>query len=403
MARAETKTWLSLDRWAEIVGINPLHFNQLGSNEFPDLCGQPWYQYDWQDADRVGRESIAMAIREAERRMAKYVGYNLLPDWHQEVVMTPRPVSPELYGKAYHPRYSRKSVKTSRGYLISGGVKATSLIEAGAAIVRSDADGDGYEELCTITVTTDVTDCEIHVYYPGESGADNWEIRPIKVSSSGGVATITFKSWQAVDPDAMEALNPSPITAETDGNYITTVDVYRVYNDPQTQATFMWENLPDTCDCGDDDCEVCAWSTQTGCLQTRNSRLGYFTFAPASWDSDSEIFTSAEYVVAREPEKMRLYYYSGWKDQDRVCPTVEMDRELERAIAHFAATLLDRDMCACNNVQHYLDYWREDLARAGTDVVYQNTQTILGCPFGTMRGAVYAYNICNDEGRKIGR
>jgi len=403
MARAETKTWLSLDRWAEIVGINPLHFNQLASTEFPDLCGQPWYQYDWQDADRVGREAIAIAIRSAERRIAKYVGYNLLPDWHNEIVPVPRPASPELFGKAVNPRYARKSVKATKGYLISGGVKASSLIEAGLAIVRSDADGDGYNELCTVTVTTDVDDCEIHLYYPGENGADIWEIRPITISSSGGIATITFKSWQVVDPDKTQGLDPSPLTAETDSNYITTVDAYRVYNDPQTQATFMWEDLPDACDCGSETCETCAWSTQTGCLQVRNDRLGYFTFNPATWDTDNEKFTQSEFSVAREPDKIRLYYYSGWRDQDIICPAVNMDRELERAIAHFAATLLDRDMCACNNVQYYLDYWREDLARVGADVTYQNSPHILSNPFGTMRGAVYAYNVCNDNQRKIGQ
>lgn len=403
MARAETRTWLSLDRWCEIVGINPLHFNQLASTEFPDLCGQPWYQYDWQDADRVGRESIAMAIRQAERRIAKYLGYNLLPDWHDEIVMTPRPASPELFGRAYQPRYSRKSVRASKGHLISGGVKASSLIEADASITRSDADGDGYKELCTVTVTTAVADCEIRVYFPNENGADEWEIRPITVTSTGGVATITFKSWQAVDPDLQSILNPTPATAETDGNYITTVDVYRVYNDPQTQVTFMWEALPDNCDCGSSTCSACGWGTQSGCLQAKDTRLGYFTFNAGTWDADNENFDVAEFSVAREPEKMRIYYYSGFEDRDRTCPRVDMDRELERAIAHFAATLLDRDMCACNNVQHYLDYWREDLARVGSDVTYQNSPMVLGNPFGTMRGAVYAYNVCNDEGRKIGK
>lgn len=147
MARAETKTWLSLDRWAEIVGINPIHFNQLASTEFPDLCGQPWYQFDWQDADRVGREAIAQAIRLAERRMSKYLGYNLLPDWTDEIVKTPRPASPELFGNAINPRWARKSVNASKSHIISGGIKASTLIEAGAAIVRTDGDADTYKEL----------------------------------------------------------------------------------------------------------------------------------------------------------------------------------------------------------------------------------------------------------------
>ena len=401
MARAETKTWLSLDRWAEIVGINPIHFNQLASTNFPDLCGQPWYQHDWQDADRAGREAIAQAIRDAERRIAKYLGYNLLPDWHDEIVMTPRPASPELYGTTYNPRYARKSVTASKNHLISGGVRASALIEAGAAIVRTDADGDGYSELCTVLVTTDVTDCEVHVYYPGESGSALWEIRPIKISSTGGVATLTFKSWQIVDPDKQSILNPEPLTDSVDANYFDTVDVYRVYNDPQTQVSFLWESIP--IPCGSSSCAACEWGTQSGCLQVRNDRLGMLTFHPADWNAVTEVFDAVEFSVCREPEKMRLYYYSGWKDPDNTCPTNKMDSQLERAVAHFAATLLDRDLCACNNVQNYLDHWREDLARVGADVTYQNSPMLLGNPFGTTRGAVFAYNICNDEGRKVGK
>lgn len=100
---------------------------------------------------------------------------------------------------------------------------------------------------------------------------------------------------------------------------------------------------------------------------------------------------------------MRLYYYSGFEDPDRTCPRRDMDQALEKAVAHFAATLIDRDMCACNNVQNYLDYWREDLARVGDNVTYQNSPMLLGNPFGTMRGAVHAYKVCNDEGRKVGK
>jgi len=365
MARAETRTWLSLDRWAEIVGINPLHFNQLASTQFPDLCGEPWYQYAWQDADRVGREAIAQAIREAELTMSRYLGYNLVPDWTDEILLTERPSPPELYGGALNPRYASKSVSAMKGHVISGGIRATSLIEAGAAIARSDVDGDAYEELCTVTVTTDVADCEIKVFYPGESGSLDYEIRPIKISSVGGVATITFKAWQVVDQNLTEKLNPEPLTDTVAANYITTVDVYRVYNDPQTQVLFMWEALPGSCDCGSSTCAICGWGTQNGCLQVRDNRLGFLTYKPGTWDTDSEVFLSAEWSVGREPEKMRAYYYSGYEDRTRSCPRHEMDTALEKAVAYYASTLVDRDMCACSNVQNFLSFWREDLARQG--------------------------------------
>lgn len=404
MARADTLTWLPLDRWFEIVGINPLHANQLASTDFPDLCGQPWYQYAWQDADRVGREAVAQAIREAEQMMSRYLGYNLLPDWTDELILTERPSPPELYGNAVNPRYARKSVTASKGHVVSGGIRASSLIlPAGVAIDRTDADNDDYKELCTVEIVTDVADCEIHVYYPGKDGDPKYEIRPINVSSDGVTATITFKSWQAVVLNKQEALDPEPLTDSDVDNYITTVDVYRVYNDPQTQVLFMWEYLPWTCNCGSETCETCAWSTQSGCLQIRDTRLGFLAYNPAAWDAVNSKFTSAEWAVGREPEKMRAYYYSGYEDKTRTCPKKEMDTTLEKAVAYLASTLVDRDMCACSNVQNFLDYWREDLSRQGADVAFQVTPTLLGNPFGTMRGAIHAYNVCNQEGRRIGR
>jgi len=401
MARSETRTWLSLDRWGEIVGINPLHMNQLASTQFPDLCGEPWYQFAWQDADRIGRESLSQAIRDAELTISRYLGYNLVPDWTNEILLTVKPSPPELYGNSVNPRWAAKSVSAMKGHVISGGVRATSLIEpAGIAIDRSDPDLDGYEEHCEVEVTTDVEDCEIHVFYPGKGGSPEWEIRPIKVSSSGGIATITFKAWQVVDPDKQSVINPEPLTETVAANYFTTVDVYRVYNDPQTQVLFMWES---SCGCGSSGCEACSWGTQYGCLQIRNNRLGMMTYRPATWNEDTEQFDTAEWSVCREPEKMRAYYYSGYQDQYRNCPVKEMDRDLEKAVAYYAATLVDRDMCACSNVQAFLDFWREDLSRQGTDLAFQNTQMILGNPFGTMRGAIYAYQVCNQEGRRIGR
>jgi hypothetical protein len=338
--------------------------------------------------------------------MSRYLGYNLVPDWTNELVMTVRPSPPELYGGNLNPRYAGKSVTALKGHVISGGIKSTpvlSLIEAGAAIARSDVDLDTYKEHCKVEVVTGVADCEIHIYYPGKNGEEQYEIRPIKVSSSAGTATITFKSWQAVKLADQEVLNPEPIDAIDDSKYIVTVDVYRVYNDPQTQVLFMWEDLPGSCNCGSSTCAVCGWATQSGCLQTRNNRLGFLTYNPATWDKDEEEFTSAEWAVGREPDKMRIYYYSGYEDQSRTCPRKEMDFSLEKAVAYLATTLVDRDMCACSNVQAFLDFWRVDMARQGTDVAFQVTPALLGNPFGTMRGAYYAYRVCNEEGRRIGR
>ncbi len=66
MGRSEVLTKLPLDRWAKIMGIDPLHFNGvLDDTHTTQSCEQPWMQFAWQSNDRIGREDIAVAIAQA--------------------------------------------------------------------------------------------------------------------------------------------------------------------------------------------------------------------------------------------------------------------------------------------------------------------------------------------------
>ncbi|NIM48327.1 MAG: hypothetical protein GTO22_03560, partial [Gemmatimonadales bacterium] len=97
MARATTPTWIPLDRWAELLGISPIHFNGMYIDLGPSGdCGDTWYQNAWQQTDFVSREDVAVAIREAEMKIASELGYFMLPDWViDERKKTVRPVRPE--------------------------------------------------------------------------------------------------------------------------------------------------------------------------------------------------------------------------------------------------------------------------------------------------------------------
>lgn len=418
MARADTKTWLPIDRWAEIMGQDPLHFNGVYTALRPQRsgCDDFWAQFDWQDTQHVSRESLAIAIRDAERQIAQYVGYNLLPDWTtDERHNTVRPADRTLYSgglsniwgrraySAVNVRGQAKSIKTRKGHIISGGVKTKAVIEAAAAITRSDADGDGYSELCTVTVATTITDLdEIRVYFAGKSGADAWEIRPLtSVSADGTNATITFKIWQVVDPDNVQGLDVSWVDGDTAGNFETTVDVYRVYNNPATQVQFMWEPFP-TCACTTGQtCTVCQHSTQYGCLRARDYRRGSFTYEPADYDSDDEEWDATAYVIARDPDRLRLWYYSGWKDEELARPYTILDSKWERCIAYYAVALLDRELCECDNLQVFYNYWRDDLAKTNTNRSYVLSPSDLANPFGTTRAGMYVWKRVNEPGIKL--
>lgn len=411
MARADTPTWLPLDTWAKIMGANPLYFNGLSSNTlFPGTqCGTPWQQFSWQNAGQVARDDLAYAIREAERKIAGEVGYNLIPDWTvDERIPTTRPADPTLFsGNGLNVRGLRKSVQTQKGWIISGGKKTKTLIEAGLAVTRSDPDGDGYSELMTVTVTTSLTDAnQIRLFYPGENGKDEWEIRPIKVTMQGVGATVEFDSWQLVDPDLqiLVAKQSEGIDAEVDGNYLTTIDAYRVFNDPQSQLQLLWEG--DSlllCDCGSSTCVHCQHSVQDGCMLARDLRLGMFTYAPGIWNAANENFDTTAPAVLRDPESVRTWYYSGWQDKSLDRPRVEMDRFWQTAVAYYAAALLDRPTCACDNVTEFVKKWRKNVTFTSDAGAFQVSPYQIDNNLGSSMGALFALKRIDEEGRKIGR
>ena len=405
MARSNVKTWLSLDRWFDIMGIHPLHANQLVHAALMNnnVCGEVFFQREWQHSDRVGRESIAQAIQEAEQDISMQVGYNLMPDWTvEERLAYPQPDMPGVYGlSGMNPRGQYKSVELKRGHIVSGGMRTKAVIQAGVAFARQDDDSDGFQETCVVTVVTSVTDPdEIHLYYPAKSAADGWEIRPIAVSISGGNVTIRFKIWQVVAANQQERIDAAPLDATLAASYETTVDIYRVYNDPATQVQFMWENDPSITSCGT--CQACQLGTQAGCFHLRDPRLGLAVPAPASWNSSTNRFDETVWAACREPDQVRFWYYSGFLDLSLDRPYVDMAPYWEYAVAYYAASKLDRPVCGCSNVEQFIQHWRRDAAFSSQDEGgFTVTPETMANKIGTTMGALYAYKRINKSGIRV--
>lgn len=406
MAITSTVTWLPLDRWFAIFGLDPWHANGIYTLKRPStVCSDPWLQWAWQNSDRIGREELARAIYKAERDIARALGYFLIPDFvSQESQVVDRPGRPEMFATSYRNlRGLPKTVQTNWGYVISGGIEKLTAIKTAAVITWSDADGDGYAETGTVSNATTVTDaCRIVIAYPGKSGAARWRIRPIEATISGGIVTVTFKKYQAVLANLMETLGADAdqtvrgVDGDVVANFLTTVDIYERSIDPSKQVTLLWEPT-DTCDCGSSDCVQCTYSTQTGCLLPRDERLGLVAYRPASWDAVDEQFDAAELAVCRDPDKLHLWYYAGYTSDDPqvACPRLQMDPDLELAVAYYAAALLDHEICACSNIQTRIEYWRTDRALIQSadnqSTAYRQQHKLLDNPFGTTHGAIFAW------------
>lgn len=405
MARANTRTLLSLDRFFQIIGMDPLTANGLVSAVAPaGHCESVMYQYQWQHAQQVGREEVADAIRHAEDLIRAEIGYPVAPDW----IAAERVTLPRAYAAHYtslvagHWGYG-PSVRARNGHIITGGRRASTLVAALVGLTYTDEDGDGYFETATLDdIATTLTEpCELRVYFPGQAGADAWEIRPAHVSINAGIASIVVRREQCVDPDLWEARNADSgiIDADDDANFLTEADVYRVYNDPSAPIEFLWE--ASQCDrCGGAGCPSCEYATQGGCIRVRDERLGSFTYAPATWDALTSTFAFTAYTVCRIPDYARLWYRAGY--QPNGCA---MDPYLERTVALLAVALLEGDLCNCASLRSFFDDCRIDLALndGNTNTSYVTGPNVLACPWGTRKGAVMAWRRVQAEGWKVPR
>lgn len=407
--RASTPTGLSLWEWARTMGVHPLHFAQITIPNIEHVyCDQTWFQFDWQDVQRASREQIAEMISRAERLLEAEVGYPPLPRYViDERQKLRQPYRPELVNLNWRDmRGFPLTLATEVKQVVSAGQRAVTLVEAAAPITWVAADPNGWSPTGTATAATGLTEaCEIRAFYPGKGGAPEWELRPASVVLAAGTATVTIRRELAVLDALYDTLTPQPVDGTTDANFLATMDIYRVWTDPSAQASFLYEAAL-SCGCGlpaGVTCPQCGYATVTGCLTPRDARLGILDYQPATWDADAEAFTVACHPCDRAPDIARIWYLAGNRDLSRTCPMVEMDPQWARVVARFAAALLTRNPCSCND--DIFDGIRADLRFAGGAEqlsTYRLTQKEMGNPFGTTLGALEAWKWANQPGMNLG-
>lgn len=387
--RASTPTKLSLYDWTTIMGMSPLHVAGIDLGAIRGVhCTKPLPQYDWQEGDRVSREQIARVIAMAEENIENYLGFHVLPSYDvNESMLTPRaypiPQGEYITSALYRAKW---------GYFIEGGRRAVTQmaviaqeIAAGppqvfADILWSDESTPPpgiYWRVGTVlaTVPADTDPCEIRVYYPGHDADPAWEIRPAEVTIVNTTATIVFRRELAVNPDQWDALVYEAANGDSDADFLDTVDVYRVYTDPAQQIALYGHP------------HLCPYCTDTvdpaaGDAAIIDPTLSQLHVAKGTWTNG--VFT-ANGACSPVATRALFSYLSGYADARQVCPTKIMDGQLARAIAVYAAALLERPPCDCT-VDSW-EYWRQD-ANEGARYSIQSTRNT---PFGTRRGAVYAW------------
>lgn len=389
MARANTPTLLSLDRWAEIIGIDPRHFNQIVCEAFPadSACDDIWYQYGWMLGEKASREDLARAIAQAERMIAQFLGWWPAPIWSVSEPQT-WPAQRVVWGGSYGIASRHfipghfKRVKTNWGRVIRGGRETWSLLASNVAVTYSDPYTIGFDDLASVTTAYDATThsglvgSEVRLVPTGTITEDlvRLQIRGLSVVlTAPNTLDIEGGASKFLDPALWE--NPDAADGDVAANFLDHVDVYRRWtsdqgnsNAPVEFGTELW--------CPPDASAACDVSVSYGCIMVVKPLTGIIAPVPATWGSAN---TWVRSNLCGEPDEVRLWYLSGypWDDWG------EMSHPLDRAVAALATALLQKPVCGCENESRLVFYWQQTPANLTVEQAE--------CPFGAQNGAYQAW------------
>jgi hypothetical protein len=366
-------TYALLNRWQYTLDVNIWHFNQVAGNGAPfvgDNCTEVWIQPE--------REHVARALYSAVNKMKDAMGFYPRPVYLSERIPFGR-------GNPYSLQYLQ--TKWGNRKLIEFGQRATSVISAGAAIVYTDSDLDGVPDLATITVTSGVSTAEVALFFRTADGAPSaahelWEITPITVTQSGGTTTITAPRayfvkpsiWNVprdpADPNTLEK-NDADTTQTSD--FVTAVDVYRVYTDTTTplqvygdpiytQATDLDQNL-----------------ATTGVARIVDAELGLFEARVENCD-----------CVSHHIQGVQVYYKAG-----EALEYTHMRSDFEEACIRLANTLMPVQSSTLCDVTWQM--WTEDRQSMKVDNMVLLQERDTGNPFGLKQGQVAAWHVARDN------
>lgn len=421
---------LPLDLWRKFIGYHPFHFNGLSnSNLAPtSACNDLVFKHDYQSTDAAGREDILQAIEAAEQKLRDYLQWSVAPHWVTETLEWPSFYQTGL-GRMTAPAVDGRwpTVQASEGKTIAIGVEALSLIE-NIAVVYSDSDGDGINDTFTATTvatTTETSIEDIGVYFSAadrldaQAAGDESEIRPVTVTlNANGTVAIRGRAWLLVRPILYEGvypMPPAPIDPTVAGNFVTTVDVYRHYTNPDgltvddSQAAMIWETQPfaavQSC-CGDqatvfgdNSLDPAAQAFVVARAGIRNAMIGEISVGAATYNSTTGVWGAISPGVCSPPDRVTVRYKAGH-------PLVngQMDRQLQQVVARLACAELSTRPTACDSANRNLYRWQFDHARAGgnNDEQFRIGSEDTENPFGTKAGQIYAWQFVRERAHTKG-
>ena len=333
--RAEAST-VTLARYAAIVEYPECQFWGVRNDAtlMDSECRTIWLK---SERDNIARY-LAEAQEEIEREMRHPIGFKWFEDERQS------------YGFPLLAKW---------GEVVEGGVRATNP-EATAEAVSHVTDPAVIGPFATTVTDED----ELQVQYPATLVEGEIVINPSDIDIALGFATIYVPRCRMVLPTLVDN-DRNGVDYDDPLNFLQTVDVVRVYNDPSTHATLVY---PHSCDCVGG-C-TCSDHQRDGCIYVRQGRIGALDVIPATYSGGS---WSAAVGCCGAPEYVLLNYRAG----------IEISLQMEDAIVRLSHSKAPTEPCGCDVVQRL---WNRDREEPGAF-----TRERVNCPFGTSNGAWAAW------------
>lgn len=330
--RAEDSA-VTLPRYAQLIYYTECSFYGVRRDTTPARCREIWV--------KVERDLIRKYLAEAQEELEQVIGYPLAPTW----------ITDEQHPWKY-------PLLAEWGYVIEAGVRGKTTISADEAVSHLT------DPAVIGPVATTVTDeDEIKVYYPASLVEDEIEIHPSDIDIVGGFVTIYVPRCRMVHPDEVD--NARTGIDYTDlTNFLTVVDVARVYNDPSTQGELVYPHGTTNCSCGEE--------TNDACIYVRNSRIGALDLMRATYSGGA--WTPTSRSCACTPTNVRVNYRAGMNP---------LTRQAEDAIIRLAHSKMPQEPCACDPV---VNIWARD-----RNIPEVFSRERLNCPFGLADGAWMAW------------
>lgn len=303
----------------------------------------------WTEAQRF---MVADALTQAQQMLEDIVLYPLCPTWITGAIVDDGRFVDQQKGVG-------NPIVTRWKMLLEAGVRAESTLANSASVSYADAD---ISVVGPFAATISGTD-EVHVFYEDSDR----EITPSKITYSGGNLTIEIPRCRLVNPDLFGTITASLGIEKIDtDNFVSAVDVKRIYNDPSTNTTLVRAHACNALCLADG----CTQATDTACMVIRDPLAGIVEVHPGTYANGAWGYTCSSYCY----NHVRLNYLAGVR-----VPT----RTIENVIVRLAHSLMAEEPCNCTVTQRL---WMRD--RNTPEVL---TAERLNNPFGLSDGAWFAY------------